>query len=123
MNWTLWIGLGAILGGLSVAFGAFGAHGLRGKISPEDLAIFETAARYQMYHALALIGVGLIGAKVDSVFVRLAGSLFFGGSMIFSGSLYAVVLAGQRWMGMVTPFGGLLLIMGWIILAFNVLRI
>ena len=123
MSWTTWIGLGSVLAGLSVGFGAFGAHGLKGRVSAEDLVIFETAARYQMYHALALIGVGLIGTKVDGALIRLSGAFFLVGSIVFSGSLYVLVLAGQRWMGMITPFGGLLLILGWVVLAWSFLRL
>jgi uncharacterized membrane protein YgdD (TMEM256/DUF423 family) len=70
MEWTIWVAIGAVSGALAVGFGAFGAHALRQHLTPENLAVFETAARYQMYHALALIAVGLLGVKVDSPATR-----------------------------------------------------
>ena len=107
MNWTL---VGAILGGLAVAAGAFGAHALRGTVTPERLEVFETAVRYQMVHALALLAAGPLGAGK-------AGWAFLAGIVVFSGSLYGLVLLDQRWLGAITPLGGLLLIAGWVLLA------
>jgi uncharacterized membrane protein YgdD (TMEM256/DUF423 family) len=113
--------VGAVLGGLAVAAGAFGAHGLRGRLGPGDLAIFETAARYQMYHALALFAVAwAIGCNAR--WGTAAGWLFLGGTLVFSGSLYALVLTGPRWLGAVTPLGGVALILGWACLAVAVLK-
>jgi uncharacterized membrane protein YgdD (TMEM256/DUF423 family) len=99
-----------------VAAGAFGAHGLRERLSPGDLATFETAARYQMYHALSLLAVAW---QVDRGNTRaaLAGRLFLAGIVLFSGSLYVLTLCGIRWMGAVTPFGGVAFILGWVVLA------
>ena len=102
------------MGGLGVIAGAFGAHALRGRLGPDDLAIFETAVRYQMYHALALLGVGLWLERVPGPALEWAARLFVLGVVIFSGSLYGLVLSGQRWLGAVTPVGGLALIAGWI---------
>jgi uncharacterized membrane protein YgdD (TMEM256/DUF423 family) len=106
--------LGASLGGLAVVAGAFGAHGLKSVLPPESLSIFETAARYQMYHALALIALARM--EPQRVF-RLAGWLLFAGIVIFSGSLYALALTSSRWLGAVTPLGGLSFIAGWACLA------
>ena len=122
MEWTIWVAIGAISAALSVACGAFGAHALRAHLTPENLAVFETAARYQMYHALALIAVGLLSVKVDSVAVRVAGIAFTSGSVLFSGSLYALVLSNIRALGMITPIGGLGFIVGWCALAVAALK-
>ncbi|MEE2899083.1 MAG: DUF423 domain-containing protein [Gemmatimonadota bacterium] len=118
----LFFALGAVLAGLSVAFGAFGAHGLRNSLSPEDLDIFETGARYQMYHALALLAVAWAYARWEAPLIQVAGWLFVAGIVIFSGSLYALVLTGQRWLGAVTPIGGLALLAGWVLLAWAAFR-
>jgi uncharacterized membrane protein YgdD (TMEM256/DUF423 family) len=118
MSGTTWIRIGAILGGLGVVAGAFGAHGLEGKISARNLGIFETAARYQMYHAPAIIAVGLLLAiGRSSGFLKASGWLFAVGTVVFSGSLYALALTDQRWLGAITPFGGLAQILGWFALA------
>lgn len=118
----LFFALGAVLAGLSVAFGAFGAHGLRNSLSLEDLDIFETGARYQMYHALALLAVAWAYARWEAPLIQFAGWLFVAGLVIFSGSLYALVLTGQRWLGAVTPIGGLALLAGWVLLAWAAFR-
>jgi uncharacterized membrane protein YgdD (TMEM256/DUF423 family) len=118
----LFFALGAVLAGLSVAFGAFGAHGLRNSLSLEDLDIFETGARYQMYHALALLAVAWAYARWEAPLIQVAGWLFVAGLVIFSGSLYALVLTGQRWLGAVTPIGGLALLAGWVLLAWAAFR-
>jgi uncharacterized membrane protein YgdD (TMEM256/DUF423 family) len=99
-----------------VAAGAFGAHALRDRLPPADLAIFETAARYQMYHALALLAVGWLVERGHPR-AHLAGMLFVAGVVLFSGSLYILTLCGIRWMGAVTPFGGAAFILGWVALA------
>lgn len=122
MEWTYWVAIGAVSGALAVGFGAFGAHALRQHLTPENLAVFETAARYQMYHALALIAVGLLGVKVDSLAIRVAGVAFTAGSVLFSGSLYALVFTNIRALGIITPFGGIGFIAGWLALAFAALR-
>jgi uncharacterized membrane protein YgdD (TMEM256/DUF423 family) len=110
--------LGAILGFLGVALGAFGAHGLRGRLTPEMLAVFETAVRYQMYHVLALLIVAAaIGHLGDARLLVTAGWFFFAGILIFSGSLYALALTGKGMLGAVTPLGGVALLVGWSCLA------
>src|SRR5690606_31871604 len=95
--------IGALLGFVAVAAGAFGAHALRARLSPEDLAVFETAARYQMYHALALLAAAWAASRWPGGAAHAAGWLFLAGALVFSGSLYALVLAGQRWLGAITP--------------------
>ena len=115
--WTFGVGLGALFGALGVGLGAFGAHALKARLSPEDLAIFEVGVRYQMYHGLALIGLGFVASKIDSGLIRTAGWLFVVGIIIFSGSLYTLVLSGIRVLGAVTPIGGVAIIIAWILLA------
>lgn len=109
--------LGALLAGLSVAAGAFGAHALRGRLDAADLATFETAARYQMYHALALLLAGWQAARFPGRAVSWAVRGFVAGIVLFSGSLYALVLLDLRWMGAITPLGGLAFVSGWASLA------
>ena len=121
MGWTLWIILGAISAGLSVAFGAFGAHALKVRLAPEALVTFEIGVRYQMYHAIGLIALGLVAIKIDNVAIKVSGVTMFAGMLIFSGSLYGVSLLDQRWLGMIAPIGGLLLIIGWFALAWAAL--
>ena len=105
--------VGALAGFLAVAFGAFGAHALRARLSPEMLAVFETGARYQMYHALAIVLVALILGRLDGWLVRTAGWMFTAGIVLFSGSLYALALTGVTTFGAVTPLGGLAFLIGW----------
>src|SRR5438874_6168596 len=106
--------IGAVLGFLGVAFGAFGAHALKSRLSPEMLAVFETGVRYQMYHAFAvLIVAAAIGHAGDARLLFLAGWCFAAGVVLFSGSLYALTLTGVGMLGAITPFGGLLFLAGW----------
>lgn len=114
--------LGATFAALSVAAGAFGAHALRDRLSASDLTIFETAVRYQMYHALALLGVAFAAQRWPGSLPQWSGWLFVLGIFVFSGSLYLLVLTGQRWMGAVTPLGGVAFIAGWSCLALAALR-
>jgi uncharacterized membrane protein YgdD (TMEM256/DUF423 family) len=111
--------IAAIFGGLSVAGGAFGAHALREKISERSLEIFDTGARYQMYHALALLLVAMLMSRLDSspTTLLVSGWLFIIGVVIFSGSLYALSLTGIKSLGAVAPLGGLALMLGWAALA------
>ncbi|MDE3019067.1 MAG: DUF423 domain-containing protein [Nitrospirota bacterium] len=115
---------GAVLAGLGVAAGAFGAHGLKALLSVEMLAVFETAVRYQVYHALALMLTGILldrsVASEGRTSLRLAGRLFLAGVLLFSGSLYLLALSEIRWLGAITPVGGLCFIAGWSLLAFSV---
>ena len=113
---------GAVAAMVGVIVGAFGAHGLRGRLSPADLEIFETGVRYHMYHALGLFAVAWAASRWPSGATTLAGWLLIVGIVIFSGSLYTLVLTGQRWLGAVTPVGGLALIVGWGALAWAALR-
>lgn len=107
----LLIGALAAFGG--VAFGAFGAHGLRGRLSPEMMVVFETGVRYHMYHALAILAVGLIIARTGGWLFQLAGWAFTIGIVLFSGSLYALALTGVTALGAITPLGGLAFLVGW----------
>jgi uncharacterized membrane protein YgdD (TMEM256/DUF423 family) len=126
----LWLILGAVLGGLAVALGAFGAHVLENSYfshwrnGREDaLATWRTAAQYQMFHALALLAVGWLTTKRCSLCVNLAGTAFTLGTLIFSGLLYALVLTGQKWLGAIVPIGGTLLIAAWVCLAVAAARL
>jgi len=112
----LFFGLGADSGFVAVAAGAFGAHALRARLSPDLLGVFETAARYQMYHALALMAVAWAVARWPGALPQWAGWLFIAGTVLFSGSLYALALSGVRWLGAITPLGGLAFLAGWICL-------
>jgi uncharacterized membrane protein YgdD (TMEM256/DUF423 family) len=115
----LFAGLGAASGLISVAAGAFGAHALRARLSPESLVVFETAARYQMYHSLALLAVAWAAARWPGALPHRAGRLFLIGTVLFSGSLYALALTGIRWLGAITPLGGAALLAGWLCLALS----
>lgn len=108
---------GSVSGFLAVAAGAFGAHALRSRLAPEQLAVFETGARYQMYHALALLAVAAALGRGPQPLLRAAGWLFLAGTIVFSGSLYALSLSGARWWGAITPLGGVLFLAGWLALA------
>jgi len=110
--------LGAVAAFLAVTLGAFGAHGLRGRLSPDMLAVFETGVRYHMYHALALILVGLMMSRWSGWLIQTAGWCFVAGILLFSGSLYALALSGVTILGAVTPLGGLAFLAGWACLAF-----
>jgi uncharacterized membrane protein YgdD (TMEM256/DUF423 family) len=109
--------VGALMGGIGVALGAFGAHGLRGRLSPEMLAVFETGVRYHMYHALAILTTAAIMPRLDGRAVVVAGWAFTTGILLFSGSLYALALSGVTVLGAVTPLGGVAFLIGWIGLA------
>jgi uncharacterized membrane protein YgdD (TMEM256/DUF423 family) len=109
--------LGALSGLVAVLAGAFGAHALRGRLSPDLLQVFETSARYQMFHALALIGVWLARPRARPTPLATAGALFLAGTALFSGSLYALALTGVGAWGAVTPFGGACFLAGWVALA------
>jgi uncharacterized membrane protein YgdD (TMEM256/DUF423 family) len=116
----LFFALGCVSAAIAVTLGAFGAHGLRGRLVPDMLVTFEIGVRYQMYHALGLLAVGLALARWPSSVLALAGWLFVAGTIVFSGSLYVLSLSGHRWLGAVTPLGGAALIAGWVVLAWAV---
>ena len=113
----LFFPLGSLSALVGVALGAFGAHGLRGRVAPDMLNVFEIGVRYQLYHALALLVVGAIAGRLPAGTLAIAGWLFVAGTVVFSGSLYVLVLSGQRWLGAVTPLGGLAFLAGWLLLA------
>lgn len=113
-----WAATGSIFGLLGVAVGAFGAHGLKGHLEPALLAVFEVGVRYQLYHALALVILGSLPLKGRRQRLRqAAGWSFTSGILLFSGSLYALALSSSRILGAITPLGGLLLLLGWALLA------
>jgi uncharacterized membrane protein YgdD (TMEM256/DUF423 family) len=114
----LFIILGSCSGMLAVVFGAFGAHALKGRLDDYALGVYETAVQYHFYHSFALLAVGIIAlSQPQTVMLRSSGWLFFIGLLVFSGSLYALSLTGVRWLGAVTPLGGLAFIGGWACLA------
>jgi uncharacterized membrane protein YgdD (TMEM256/DUF423 family) len=114
--------LGCISAALGVAAGAFGAHGLKAMLSPDMLDVYETAVRYQMYHAFGLIAAGWASAPTFNIRSRAAGWCFVAGTVFFSGSLYGLSLSGLRWLGAITPLGGVAFIAGWLLLAFSFVR-
>lgn len=131
MNAKTWLIIGALLGASAVILGAFGAHGLekaskkwqvKEEVRQRRLDNWETGTRYQMYHALALVGLGLLASQRKTRLVHLTGGAFFLGTLIFSGSLYLIVLTGITKFGAITPIGGLLMIVGWIALAVTALQ-
>lgn len=120
--------IAAILGALSVALGAFAAHGLKEKVSADALQIFETGVRYQFYHVFALAVTGIVFPFAHQKRIKFAGILFLLGILLFSGSLYALTFAVNAGntdlmkLGIITPFGGLCFIAGWLLLAFSLTR-
>lgn len=120
--------IGSLLAGLAVALGAFGAHGLKKIVSPENVATYQTGVQYQMYHALALILVGILSERIYNGFVSSAGVLFVAGVIFFSGSLYLIVSMNAMnktvptAIGILTPIGGLFFILGWICLLVGLLK-
>jgi uncharacterized membrane protein YgdD (TMEM256/DUF423 family) len=113
---------GALSAFLAVAIGAFAAHWLRARLAPDLLAVVETGARYQMYHALALVGVAWACSRWPVPAIRAAGWLFLAGTVLFSGSLYVLALTGNHRLGAVTPLGGLCFLGGWLALALGLWR-
>jgi uncharacterized membrane protein YgdD (TMEM256/DUF423 family) len=109
--------IGALAGFVGVALGAFGAHALRTRLSPDMLGVFETGVRYQMYHALAVIATGLIVARMGGWLIVTAGWLFTAGIVLFSGSLYLLAFTGITMLGAITPIGGVAFLLGWACLA------
>lgn len=116
----LFVMLAAGSAALGVAAGAFGAHALRARLEPRLLEVFETGARYQMYHAFGLLAVAWVLSRLPADATQLArvgGWAFVAGTLLFSGSLYAMALSGLRWLGAITPLGGVCFIAGWVLLA------
>jgi len=116
-----WIALGALNAAVAVGAGAFAAHGLRERLDARALEVFETGARYQMYHAFAIILAGLVASALSRG-AATAGWIFQAGIVLFSGSLYALALTGIKGLGAITPFGGLAFIAGWLWLAWTAWR-
>lgn len=117
-----WIFLGALGGALAVVAGAFGAHGLADRLGPRELQHWETASRYLMYSSLAMLGVGLFGAQGARRGIDAAGWCLLVGGIVFSGTVFGLALGGPRWLGAVTPIGGTLLIVGFLVLAWSALK-
>jgi len=121
----VFITIGALSGLLAVAAGAFGAHSLRDRLSPDMLQVFQTGATYDMYHALALVGVGILLGRFSvggSAWLSGAGWLFVAGTLLFSGSLYALSISGATWLGAITPLGGVAFLLGWLAVAVGIWR-
>ena len=110
--------VGALLAAAGVALGAFGAHGLRALLTVEALGWWQTAVQYQMWHAIGLLAIAALSAQP----IRVPASLLAAGTLIFSGSLYVMALTDARWLGAITPIGGVLMIAGWLVLGFAALR-
>ncbi len=108
-----WISVGAFLAGTAVILGAFGAHALAAVLSDKSLHTFQTAVLYQFFHALGLLGLGLCSGKLPPKAINTTGWLFLLGSLLFCGSLYLLAVTQWRWVGMITPLGGLCFIVGW----------
>ncbi|MEJ2483276.1 MAG: DUF423 domain-containing protein, partial [Gemmatimonadota bacterium] len=113
MNRTAWI-LGSLSAFLGVAAGAFGAHALKAVVAPDLLVVYETGVRYQLFHALALLALGLAAKVRPEGRWSIPVWLFAGGTVLFSGSLYLLALTGVRWLGAVTPIGGICFLAGWL---------
>jgi uncharacterized membrane protein YgdD (TMEM256/DUF423 family) len=119
----IFILLGALNAMLGVGLGAFGAHGLKTMLSPELLAIYQAGVTYQMYHALGLIGIGLIHPKApSSKLLHWAGWLMFSGIVLFSGSLYLLALLNLKWLGMITPLGGICFLTAWLFITLHAVQ-
>ncbi|MEL6927298.1 MAG: DUF423 domain-containing protein [Cyanobacteria bacterium J06600_6] len=120
----IFLTIASMLGGISVVFGAFASHALKDRLSANSLSIWETGTKYQMYHALALMLVAILVSRFpNSILLVVAGYAFIAGIFVFSGSLYALTLTGIKWLGAITPIGGLAFIVGWLCLALATWRI
>lgn len=121
---AVYLALAGVSGFLAVALGAFGAHGLKDKLTPEMMAVYQTAVQYHFYHALLLLGMALLLLRTPQSGVLLAGAGFtLAGTLLFSGSLYVLALSGIRWLGAITPLGGVCFLVGWALLAWYGLRV
>jgi uncharacterized membrane protein YgdD (TMEM256/DUF423 family) len=119
----LFLIIGSLSAFVGVALGAFGAHALKEKLTPEMLTVFETGVRYQMYHAFGLLAVAWVVSYWPQASATASGWLFIAGTVVFSGSLYLLSTTGTRWFGAVTPIGGLLFLVGWLWLAWSVWQV
>lgn len=122
MSAKLMVMLAGLFGFLGVGFGAFGAHALKERLTPDLLAIYRTAVEYQFWHALALMAVGLLALSRPGPLLGASGWCFAFGILLFSGSLYALALSGVRVLGAITPIGGLLFLVGWVLLSVHAAR-
>lgn len=123
-----YLATGALFGAIAVVLGAFGAHGLKQIVAAETVQVFQTGVQYQVYHSLALLGVGIIYEKYPNRLVNWAGVFFIAGIILFSGSLYAITAfkvaesVGLKGIGLITPFGGLFFVAGWILLFLGIMK-
>lgn len=118
----LFLVIGVINGFLAVALGAFGAHGLEGKVSEKSIGIWEKAVHYQMFHTMAIFITALLLSKIQSVSIMWTGWLFVIGIILFSGSLYLYSTSGAKWLAMITPIGGVVFLVGWVMLGYTVVK-
>ncbi|TVR65033.1 MAG: DUF423 domain-containing protein [Candidatus Competibacteraceae bacterium] len=119
----VFLGLGSFAMLLAVAMGAFGAHALKKTLTAELMAIYETAVHYHFYHALGLLVIGVLASRLpDTTLLRGSGILMAAGLLLFSGSLYALSLSGIRWLGAITPIGGIAFLLAWLLLLIAVIR-
>ena len=119
----LFLILGGISAALVVMLGAFAAHGLKARMTAEMLAVYQTGVHYHLFHALGLLAVGLVATQIaDSVYLKWSGWLMLAGIILFSGSLYVLSVSGLRWLGMVTPFGGMAFIAAWVVFVVAILK-
>ena len=119
----LYLITGSVFAALAILFGAFGSHALKGKLTPEQLEIYDVATRYLMFHALGIFAIGILGYQVPNDILTLPLLLMVLGILIFSGSLYLISLVGYKKLGMVTPIGGLALIISWLMIAYNIYKV
>lgn len=115
--WLVW---GALLLALAIISGAFGSHALQSRLTADQWSIYQTAVRYHLIHGLGLILIGVLGFQVSPGVVHIPATLILVGTLIFSGSLYLLVLTDLKWLGAITPVGGLAMVGGWLLLTFNV---
>ncbi|MCA9744300.1 MAG: DUF423 domain-containing protein [Deferribacteres bacterium] len=118
----IWLISGAVFGMLSVALGAFGAHALKNTLDAYGRDIYEKAVLYQMFHALALLAVGVLHKLYPQSGFSFAGWAFLAGIVLFSGSLYVLAITGNRWLGAITPFGGVAFLIGWVWLIYTIIK-
>lgn len=119
----LFVFLGAINAFLTVALGAFGAHGLRGKLDEYYYSVFQTGVQYHMMHAIGLILIGILAQWLSPATMNTAGWIMLGGIILFSGSLYVLSVTGMKWLGAITPIGGVLFLVAWAFVAYAALRV
>jgi len=115
--WTWFFSAGSVLSAIAVGLGAFGAHALKGKLTPEDSVIYETACKYLTMQSIGLLAVALLMTRIDHLALKFGAGSITVGAIVFSGSLYLLVFTGARWFGAITPIGGTLLIVGWLLSA------